>query len=136
MSGTYHSENILLGNLFGGLGTSLPSTWYIGLGLSTGTPTESAPSGFVEPSGGAYARVAVTNNSSNFNAASNGQLTNSTTITFPESTATWGYVNYIGFFDALAGGNLWFFESITSKQIVASTTVIFSPNAITISNRN
>lgn len=42
-----------------------------------------------ELSGGAYARVAITNNSTNFPAASAGSKSNGVAIEFPEATADW-----------------------------------------------
>ncbi len=49
-----------------------------------------------EPSGGAYARVAVTNNTTNFPASTASgtgyQKQNGTAITFPQATANWGTV--------------------------------------------
>jgi len=131
MAGTYHSENAILVNLFNGGVMTTPSNWYLGLGRTSSVPQENG-SGFTEPAVGAYARVQVGNNTSNFNVPSSGQLQNITAINFPESTAAWGTIGYIGFFDAPTGGNLWFWESITVKDIVVNTTIIFAANSITI----
>lgn len=61
-----------------------------------------------EPSGGAYARVEVANNVTNFPAPSGGnpaQVQNGTAVTYPTTTATWGDI--AGFFlaDASTAGN-------------------------------
>jgi hypothetical protein len=134
MSGTYTSENKLLDLAFGGTAWTPPATYYVG--LSTTAPAE-AGTGATEPSGGAYARVAVTNNKTNFGTASNGALTNAVAITFVESTASWGTITHICFFDQLTGGSLYYWEQLpVSKAVAANTTVYFSIGSLTISNLN
>lgn len=89
----------------GGAGTYAPATWY--LGLATTVPNDDGTN-FVEPVGGAYARVAVTNNATNFPAAStvaNDTIkTNGIKFTFPNPTGTWGIVAYYGWFTTSTGG--------------------------------
>jgi hypothetical protein len=134
MSGTTTSENLNLDAWFGAVALSVPGTWYCA--LSTTTPTE-AGTNFTEPSSGAYARVAVTNNATNFPAASSGAKTNGTAITFPESTASWGTITHIGFYNQASGGSLYFWEQLpVSKAVAANTTVYFSIGSLTISNLN
>jgi hypothetical protein len=82
-----------------------PATWY--LGISTTTPNEDG-TGFTEPSGGSYARVAITNNSTNFPAAATvsgvTRKANGTAFTFPNPTGNWGAIVEYGFFTASSGG--------------------------------
>lgn len=82
-----------------------PATWF--LGLST-TPPNDDGSGFTEPIGSSYARVAITNNATNFPAAATvggvTTKTNGTKFTFPNPTGTWGLIAYFGFFTASSGG--------------------------------
>lgn len=89
----------------GGATTWAPATWYVG--LSTTTPNDDG-SGFTEPVGGAYARVAVTNNATNFPTATTASgvttKTNGAKITWPNPTGTWGAISYYGFFTASSGG--------------------------------
>lgn len=99
-------EALIADSQFGGGATTwAPATWY--LGLSTTLPNEDG-SGFTEPVGGSYARVAITNNATNFPAAvtSSGTTTkaNGTKFTFPNPTGTWGSIGYYGFFTAATGG--------------------------------
>lgn len=99
-------ERAIADSQFGGGATSwAPATWY--LGLSTTAPNDDG-SGFTEPSGGAYARVAVANNATNFPAAvtASGETTksNGAKFTFPNPTSTWGLVVYYGWFTASSGG--------------------------------
>ena len=135
MSGTYLSENKILDQLFGATSiiASIPATWFIG--LSTTTPNEGG-TGYTEPTGGAYARVQVTNNKSSFAVAANGVLTNLVAISFPESTLSWGTITHILFFGS-SGTDLWYFEQLpTSRTVATATTVYFSVGALTISNNN
>lgn len=89
----------------GGVSTWAPATWYVG--LSTTAPADDG-TGFTEPVGGSYARVAVTNNSTNWPGAQTvaGVTTkwNGTKITFPNPTGSWGAIAYYGLFTASTGG--------------------------------
>lgn len=99
-------ERAIADSQFGGGATTwAPATWY--LGLSTTTPNDDGTS-FTEPSGGSYARVAITNNVTNFPAATTvsgeTQKTNGAKFTFPNPTGSWGAVGTYGFFTASSGG--------------------------------
>jgi hypothetical protein len=134
MSQTVTSENLNLDAWFGAVALSVPGIWYAS--LSTTTPTE-AGANFTEPAAGAYARVAITNNGTNFPSAVNGSKTNGTAITFPETSASWGTITHIGFYNQASGGSLYFWEQLpTSKTVAANTTVYFSIGSLTISNLN
>lgn len=89
----------------GQFGSGSPATWYCG--LSTTTSGDDG-SGFTEPSGGSYGRVAVTNNVTNFPAATTvaGRTVkrNGTKITFPNPTGSWGTLSEYGWFLTSSGG--------------------------------
>jgi hypothetical protein len=86
-----------------------PATVYVS--LWTSDPTD-AGSG-TEVSGGSYARTSVT-----FGAPSNGVSTNSAAVEFPQATASWGTIGYIGINDNSTGGNLLYHTALdTSKTI-------------------
>jgi hypothetical protein len=112
-----------------------PATWY--LGLSTTAPNEDG-TGFTEPTGGSYARVAVTNNSTNFPAAAVSDTTtktNGAVIPFPTPTGTWGLITYYGWFLTASGGTgpEYFFPldaSITVKS--GNTPVQFDAGALSM----
>lgn len=88
--------NALLDYMFGQTGSyTVPATYYIA--LSTTTPTD-AGTNVTEPSGNAYARVAVTNNSTNFPAASSRAKSNGTAITFPVATGSWGTITHFAIY--------------------------------------
>jgi len=119
---------------FGLTAYSAPATYYFGLSTTT---IQIDGTGATEPSGGAYARVGLTNNKTNFSTASNAALTNSTAVTFVESTASWGTITYVAFWDALTVGNLWWFDVLTPARSVASaTTVLFAIGSITVQMTN
>lgn len=77
------------------------------MGLSTTTPNDDG-TGFTEPIGNAYARVSITNNVTNWPAASTAasvtSKSNGTAITFPNPTGTWGLIGFWGLFTASSGG--------------------------------
>ena len=131
---TYYSANRILDRNFGGTAYTPPATMYFGLSTTT---IQIDGTGATEPSGGAYARVAFTNDKTNWGTASNAALTNLNAITFPESTASWGTITYVGIWDALTSGNLWFFDALTPSRAVASaTTVLFAIGAVTVQMTN
>jgi hypothetical protein len=115
---TYLS-NHLLDHLLGGPDFARPATVYVA--LFTSAP--GAGGGGTEVSGGSYARVAVTNNATNFPAASGASKSNATAITFPAATAGWGSVSHYGLFDALTGGNLLKFAPILVAGVATPRTV-------------
>jgi hypothetical protein len=125
-------ENKVVGYLFGNVAYSLPSTYYVGLWTAT-LSDSSTGSTAGEASGGSYARVAVTNNSTNFAAASAGATSNNNLIQFPMATASWGTVTYVGILDALTTGNLIAYADLSTPVSVAQyDTVIFKPGDLDI----
>lgn len=106
----------LLDHVFGNAAYTAPGTLYFG--LFTVAPSDSG--GGTEVTGGSYARVAVTNNATNFPAASGGAKSNGTAITFPAATAAWGTVVAMGVFDASSGGNLLAWATLATAKTIAS----------------
>lgn len=102
-------ENALINATLRNTTYTSPATVYVG--LFTSDPTD-AGSG-TEVSGGSYARTAVT-----FGSPSNGVTTNSAAVEFPQATASWGTVGWIGIHDASTSGNLLYHTALdTSKTI-------------------
>lgn len=128
-------EGLVLDHLFGGIdlgGPDLerPATVYVA--LFTAAPTDSG--GGTEVSGGSYARVAVTNNATNWPEASFGVKSNGTAITFPTATASWGTVVAVGIYDASPSGNLMIWGNLTTSKAVASgDTPSFAAGALEFS---
>lgn len=107
MGATDNRERLVANSQFGGgVTTWAPATWY--LGISTTVPSDDG-SNFTEPvGGGSYARVALTNNTTNFPNAdtANGVTSkaNGAKFTFPNPTGSWGTIVAFGFFTAVSGG--------------------------------
>lgn len=114
---TTTQANAILDSLLGST-SLLPATVYIGLLQSQPNPDGT---GIVEPSGGSYARVGVTNNPTNWPAASARQKTHAFDITFPVATASWGTITHFGIFDAVSGGTVRIFDALDLARVVNNT---------------
>lgn len=125
----------ILGYIFGARTYTNPTTYYVGLWTTTLSDTSTGATAG-EPSGGSYARVAVTNNSTNFAVPTSGtgQTSNSNLIAFPMATASWGTITYVALCDASTGGNIIAWASLTTPVTVSQyDTVLFQPGNLTIS---
>jgi hypothetical protein len=119
----------VLDHILGATAYTAPATVYIA--LFTATPSDSG--GGTEVSGGSYARVSVTNNTTNWPNAAAGSKANGATFTFPTASGSWGTVTQFGIFDASSAGNLLYWGDLTSSQAVASgSTASFASGQITI----
>lgn len=113
--------------------TAMPATVYVA--LVTTAPSDANGTGLVEVSGGSYARVAVTNNDTNWPAASSRQKSNGSTVTFPTSTASWGTVAGFAFYDAATAGNFLGYGDLSSSQPVGSgVTPQFAAGSLTVTS--
>lgn len=110
-------ENKILDHVLGGGDYTRPATVYFA--LFTSAPTDAG--GGTEVSGGAYARVAVTNNGTNFPSASGGAKSNGTDVVWPVPTAGWGTAVAVGIFDASTAGNLLFWCLLTTPRLISTT---------------
>jgi hypothetical protein len=129
---TNFAGNKYLDYVWGAQIWTIPSTWYIA--LYTATPTASTSGAEVSTTGTAYVRQAVTNNLSNWPAASSRSKQNASAITWATATANYGTVTGAAFTDASSAGNIWYFFDLTSSVAVNSGAIAsFAANAITIS---
>lgn len=126
MSFSDYLENELLDHVFGGAAYTAPATIYVA--LST-TATTDDGTGTTEPVGGGYARVAAT-----FGTASGGSISNTATVTFPESTGAWGTVTHFALYDAATNGNLLAHGALTTSRTVdgAGITLSFAAGQLTV----
>jgi hypothetical protein len=113
-------ENKILDHILGKVTYTAPDTVYIGLAAEVND--DGSISG--EPTEASYARVAVTNNATNFPAASNGSKSNGTDIVFGEATGDWGTVNYAFIADADTGGNVLLYGGLTTPKTINSGDII------------
>ena len=115
-------EDELLDHVFGAAAYTAPATVHVA--LFTAAPTDAG--GGTEVTGGSYARLAVTNNATNFPAASGGAKSNGVDFTFVTATANWGTVAAFGLFDAATSGNLLCWADLAvSKAVNTNDTAKF-----------
>ena len=132
-------ENKLVDHVFRGQAYTIPVIY---IGLLTAAPSDSG--GGTEVSGNNYARVKAAASAAQAltdwkstqandvaSTGTTGNTTNTNSVTFPTPSATWGVVTHIGVYDALTGGNLLLYGSLTiSKTINQSDTVTFPAAAL------
>lgn len=125
----------LLDHVLGDTAYTAPATVYIGLWTS-GLEDEATGSTSGQPSGGSYARAAVTNNTTNWPNAT-GTTTalkqNGTSIAFPTATGAWGTITQFALLDAATLGDILFWGTLTTSKIIGNgDTASFSAFALSI----
>ena len=122
-------ENKLRRQIFRGEAYSFPATLYVSLHTAAtaddGTGTE--------VSGGSYARVAVTANTSEWTVgtSSDGQVYNTNAINFPVATADWGTVGWAAIWDAASAGNMLFHGPLAQAvAILTGQSYTFAPGQL------
>lgn len=119
--------NAILDALYG---SGAPATIYFG--LFTSAPASDGTGG-TEVTGGSYARVAVTNNATNFPAAAARQKSNGTAIVFAAATAGWGTVTHAMAFDSLTGGARYDFAPLdVARTILSGDTFSIAPTQFVV----
>ena len=98
-------------HIFGRASWTMPATVYVGLNTADPTPAGSG----AEVSGGGYARKALT-----MGASTNGVGENSALVNFGTASASWGTVTHASIWDALSGGNMLAYGTLTASKTVAS----------------
>ena len=120
----------VLDHVFGAAAYTAPVTLYIG--LSTTTITDAGVN-ITEPVANNYARAVITNNSTNFPAASGGSKANGTDFTFNVPSGAWGTILDFFIGDAASAGNILAYGTLTASQAPTSgNTVKFATGALTI----
>lgn len=105
------AKNKTLSKWFGRTDFTAPATWHIGLLDASET----------EFSGDGYARVAVTNNTTNFVLDTlTGQTTLMLDITYPAATADWDAAYKVALFDADEGGDRYFKTNLSAPLSILS----------------
>lgn len=135
-----YAENKTLDALFRGQTLGAPATQY--WGLATDTCSDSTAG--TEPSGNAYARVAVVASLANWagsqgtattvaSSGTNGTTSNNVAITWSATTGPWNTLQSVRLYDAASGGNSWICINLTSSLAVsgAGFTVSFPAGALT-----
>lgn len=102
-------ENKLLDHVLRNTSYTSPTTVYVG--LYTSNPDEGNTG--TEVSGGSYARQALS-----VTTATDGVVTSSADMTFPQATGSWGTISHIGVLDALTSGNLLMYTALTTSKAI------------------
>lgn len=133
MSASNDLENKILDHVLGGGDYSRLSTVYIA--LYTSDPGEGGSANTNEATGTSYARVSVTNNNTNFPAASSGVKTNGTDFEFPTpGSGGWGTVTHWAIVATSSStGAILFSGALTvSKAINEGDEVVIPAGSLTI----
>lgn len=109
MPKTYFLDNSFLNAALRQVAYTSPVAVYVA--LFTAAPTVAG--GGTEVSGGAYARQTVV-----FTAPVNGQCSNVADVLFPIATSAWGTIVAFGVYDAASGGNLLYFNNLSTPRNV------------------
>jgi hypothetical protein len=73
---------------------------------------------YTEATGGSYARTAAT-----FGAASGGSVSNSSAVTFPTASASWGTITHVAVMDASSSGNLLWRGALDASKAVGINNI-------------
>lgn len=109
-------RNAILDHILGGPDYTRVATVYVA--LYTVAPTSAG--GGTEVSGGSYARVTVTNNATNFPAASGGAKSNGTLLVFPTATADWGTIVAAALHSNISTDTVIYFGTLTASRVVSN----------------
>lgn len=110
-------ETTTLQWLFTTTSVTRPTAWYIA--LYTVAPTESTSG--TEVSGGSYARQSVSLT------VSGDLATNGSVVEWPEATGSWGTVVAAAVTDALTGGNIIAYGTLTTSKTIGTGDVFRFP---------
>ncbi|MBT4050097.1 MAG: hypothetical protein HOE64_17250 [Nitrospina sp.] len=120
---TDYLEDKVVNHLFGGTAYTAPTTWYCG--LLTAAPTDSTSG--TEVSGGSYARQAI---SWTVTGSGTAQAASSAALTWPAATTDWGTATHAAVYDALTGGNICAYETLTQSDFSTANPKIISTGDI------
>jgi hypothetical protein len=118
MPKSYYLSNSVLNSALRGQSFTVPPAAYVALFTTLPTPG----GGGVEVSGGDYSRQIAT-----FTVPVNGQCVNAADVLFPVAAAPWGTVVGYGLYDSSMGGNLLYFNSLSTPRNVVVTDQIRFP---------
>jgi hypothetical protein len=108
-------ENKLLDHVLRSTSYTSPTTVYVGLYTSDPGDDDTG----TECTGGAYARQILS-----VTTATDGIVTSSADVTFPQATNSWGTISHIGLLDAVTSGNLLMHTPLTTSRTIEAGDVI------------
>lgn len=125
-------EDELLDHVLGGGDYTAPATLYLALATATVNDATTGTT-ITEPSGNNYGRDTVTNNATNFPAASAGSKSNGVEFTFPTPSGSWGTITDMAYADAATVGNLLAYTVLNASKVINNgNTVRFAIGALTL----
>lgn len=141
-SASDYLENKLVDYIFRAGTFTAPSSIYVALCTAATTDADTG-STITEVSGGSYARTALNPSGSNWantqasgtgaSTGTGGVTSNSSTITFPTATGSWGTITHIALVDASSAGNVLFHGALTASKTVGSGDVLsFNAGSLSI----
>ncbi len=111
-------ENIIGAHGLGSVDYTPVATTYIGLWTAALDDTSTGATAG-EVTGGSYARVALTNNTTNWVTWSGGATSNGIAIDFGTATANWGTVTHACIVDTASGaGNILYHFDLTASKVI------------------
>jgi len=117
-------ENALINATLRNTTFTSPAVVYVS--LHTADPTDAGTG--TEVSGGSYIRQSAT-----FGAPSNGVSTTTADISYPQATASYGTVGWIGIWDAQTSGNMLYHTALdTSKAIDTGDIFKIAAGSLTV----
>lgn len=117
MSFTNSLETLVLQFAFTAGAVTRPTVWYVG--LFTAAPSDTG--GGTEVAGGGYVRQAVTLS------VSGNLATNGAAVEWPTAGTDWGTITHIAVFDALTGGNMLVYATLTASKTLSTGDVLRIP---------
>lgn len=124
--------------VFGGVAYTPGGTYTLGLSTTT---VNNDGTGITEPSGGAYARVSISNVAGQWTQASVAgggyQASNTNAVSFPTATASWGTVTDWFIMDGtnlVAAGKLQVGGTNTAQTVSNGNTISFGAGQLVIQN--
>lgn len=132
---TDYLEAAVKNEVLGAVTFTAPSPVFFGLWGTASTLSDTSTSATAgEVSGGSYARVSLTNNTTNFATVTTGAKVNSVAITFPAASANWNggsNINQVGVCDVASGaGNMLLWSDLTTpKTVLNGDTAQFNTSA-------
>lgn len=104
------------------------ATYYLGLSKA---PITTDGTGLDEPAGGAYERVAIPNDKTNWSTSTDGTITNNKRIEYNEAIAPWGLCTHVFLADAKTGGNILYVSELNiHRDILQYSQLFFAPQGI------
>ncbi len=131
MPATYYAINQSLDLDFGSGSYVPPTSYYLGLSTTVIDPTGATVTEPIDPS---YERYEIPNDDKSFwTEASDGQITNGSTVLFPQSSEAWGSIATVFLSSASVAGNVWFYDNLDVPITIGPNTELeLEPGIIVI----